>query len=171
MPYLDALSAGSPGGRLARVRRILAADRERREACSVVASVGSGSAGPVGFRVAGGPGSPAVGTAPREVGVVVAPQAFRDERLDACGDRVLSQIEGLERSKARLEARLLQAYAALHTIQDQQLARMVTATPVPLSTDRVVTAEIACATGVGQAEVSRRLELALATRRHRVLHA
>ncbi|WP_323096051.1 HNH endonuclease signature motif containing protein [Intrasporangium sp. YIM S08009] len=102
---------------------------------------------------------------------MAAPQAFRDERLDACGDRVLSQVEALERAKARLEARLLQAYAALHTIQEQQLARMVTATPVPLSIDRLVADEIACATGVGQAEVSRRLELALAVRRHRVLHA
>ena len=34
MPYLDALPAGSADGRLARVRRILAADRARREGAS-----------------------------------------------------------------------------------------------------------------------------------------
>jgi hypothetical protein len=134
MPYLDALPAGSAGGRPARVRRILATDRARLGAA-----------------------------------VVVAPVPFRDEGLDAAGDRVLSQVEALERAKARLESRLLEAYAALHTIQEQQLARLATAAPVPLSTERVVAAEIACATGVGQGEVSRRLELALAPRRHRVL--
>ncbi|WP_207556008.1 HNH endonuclease signature motif containing protein [Intrasporangium flavum] len=134
MPYLDAQpSPPAPGG-LARIRRIFAADRERREAS-----------------------------------VVAAPGGFRDVRLDAAGDRVLAQVEGLEWAKARLEARLLEAYAALHTIQEQQLARLATAAPVPVSADRVVAAEIACATGVGEAEVSRRLELALATRRHRVL--
>src|SRR6478672_10959558 len=102
----------------------------------------------------------------REARAVAAVVGFRDEGLDACGDRVLSQIEGLERAKARLQA----AYAALHTIQDQQLARLTTSTPVPLTAERLVTAEIACATGVGAGEVSRRLELALAPRRHRLLH-
>ena len=106
----------------------------------------------------------------REARAVAAVVGFRDEGLDACGDRVLSQIEGLERAKARLEARLQAAYAALHTIQDQQLARLTTSTPVPLTAERLVTAEIACATGVGASEVSRRLELALAPRRHRLLH-
>src|SRR6478609_8947039 len=127
MPYVDASPAAGGDGRLARVRQIFRADRERRE-----------------------------------VRVMAAPVGFRDERLDACGDRVLSQVEALERAKARLEARLLAAYAALHTIQDQQLARLTTSTPVPLTAERLVTAEIACATGVGAGEVSRRLELALA---------
>ena len=45
----------------------------------------------------------------------------------------------------------------------------MTRAPVPLSAAQVVTQEIAAATGVGAAEVSRRLELALAPRRHRVL--
>ncbi len=41
---------------------------------------------------------------------------------------------------------------------------------MPVDADTVVTQEIACATGVGAAEVSRRLELATTPRRHRVLH-
>jgi hypothetical protein len=94
---------------------------------------------------------------------------LRDATLDAAADRVLAQIERLEVAKARLEGRLVDAYAALHTIEEQQLARVTTRTPVPLSAEQVVTQEIACATGVGAAEVSRRLELALAPRRHRVL--
>jgi hypothetical protein len=93
---------------------------------------------------------------------------LRDEGLDACAEEVVAEIEGLERSKARLEARLIDAYAALHSVQEQQLA-MLPRSPVPLSADQVVTQEIACATGVGAAEVSRRLELAVAPRRHRVL--
>ncbi|WP_323100382.1 HNH endonuclease [Intrasporangium sp. YIM S08009] len=170
MPYLDAPPAPGVPGRLARVRRILAADRLCREggpgAAGVTRPGGSGAV------VVLEPGVP-VPVPGSRVGslVAAAPVGFRDERLDAWGDRVLSQVEALERAKARLESRLLQAYAALHTIQAQQLARMVTATPVPLSTDRLVADEIASATGVGQAEVSRRLELALAVRRHRVLHA
>ncbi|WP_076261191.1 HNH endonuclease signature motif containing protein [Intrasporangium flavum] len=157
MPYLDAQPAAAAGG-LARVRRILTADRARRE----------GVPNAVGLAV------DVDANASEHLDAVarlepVAPDGFRDVRLDAAGDRVLAQVEALERTKARLEARLLEAYAALHAIQEQQLARLATAAPVPVSTERVVAAEIACATGVGEAEVSRRLELALATRRHRVL--
>jgi hypothetical protein len=89
--------------------------------------------------------------------------------LAASGDRILSEIEGLERAKAQLESRLLEAYGALHTVQEQQLRWSTSTTRAPISSDQVVTHEIACATGVGPGEVSRRLELALAPRRHRVL--
>jgi hypothetical protein len=92
-----------------------------------------------------------------------------DASLHAAGHRILSEIEGLERAKAQLESRLLEAYGALHTVQEQQLARSTSTTRAPISAGQVVTPEIACATGVGPGEVSRRLELALAPRRHRVL--
>ncbi|WP_374971408.1 HNH endonuclease signature motif containing protein [Terrabacter sp. BE26] len=82
---------------------------------------------------------------------------------------MISQIERLEVRKARLEGQLVDAYAALHSIEEQHLARTVTSAPVPLSADQVAAQEIAWATGVGAAEVSRRLELATAPRRHRVL--
>ncbi|MBC9821039.1 hypothetical protein H9I49_07015, partial [Terrabacter sp. MAHUQ-38] len=49
---------------------------------------------------------------------------LRDAALDAASDRVLGQIEWLEVAKARLEGRLVDAYAALHTIEEQQLARL-----------------------------------------------
>ena len=89
--------------------------------------------------------------------------------LHEAADRVVSQIERLEVRKARLEGQLIDAYAALHSIEEQQLAHTVTSAPVPLSADQVVAQEIAWATGVGAGEVSRRLELATAPRRHRVL--
>ena len=82
---------------------------------------------------------------------------------------MLSQIERLEVQKARLEGRIVDAYAALHSVEEQQLARLTTSSPVPITADQVAAQEIACATGVGVAEVSRRLELATAPRRHRVL--
>ncbi|GAB3888151.1 HNH endonuclease signature motif containing protein [Terrabacter terrigena] len=94
--------------------------------------------------------------------------SLRDEGLDAEAEEIVAEIEALERSKARIEAQLLDAYAALHTVEELQLARLPR-TPVPLSAEQVVTQEIACATGVGAAEVSRRLELATAPRRHRVV--
>ncbi|CAN7575500.1 hypothetical protein LJR027_004006 [Terrabacter sp. LjRoot27] len=89
--------------------------------------------------------------------------------LDDTADAVLSQIERLEVQKARLEGRLVDAYAALHSVEEQQLARLTTSTPVPITADQVAAQEIACATGVGATEVARRLELATAPRRHRVL--
>ncbi|MBC9824170.1 HNH endonuclease, partial [Terrabacter sp. MAHUQ-38] len=52
------------------------------------------------------------------------PGGLRDGSLDAASDRVLGQIEWLEVAKARLEGRLVDAYAALHTIEEQQLARL-----------------------------------------------
>ena len=94
--------------------------------------------------------------------------SFRDEGLDEDAAEIVAEIEALERSKARTESRLLAAYAALHTVEELQLATLPR-TPVQSSVDQVVTQEIACATGVGAAEVSRRLELATAPRRHRVL--
>ncbi len=84
-------------------------------------------------------------------------------------DAVLAQIERLEAQKARLEGRLVDAYAALHTVEEQQLSRMVTSAPVPITAEQFTSQEIACATGVGAGEVARRLELATAPRRHRVL--
>ena len=92
--------------------------------------------------------------------------------LFAAGEAALREIESLEAEKARLEGRLVDAYASLHTVLEQQHEVIgLSNGPVPLRADAVVTREIACATGVGAAEVSRRLELATAPRRHRVLHA
>src|SRR3954464_8322302 len=89
--------------------------------------------------------------------------------LLAEAERALAYIERLEADKARLESRLLEAYAVLHTVEEQQAAAVVTCSPVPITVTQIVTQEIACATGLGRGEVSRRLELATAPRRHRVL--
>lgn len=89
--------------------------------------------------------------------------------LHDAADAVVSQIERLEIRKARLEGELIDAYAALHSIEEQHLAQTATRSPVPLSADQVAAQEISWATGVGAGEVSRRLELATAPRRHRVL--
>lgn len=101
-----------------------------------------------------------------------AATAHRDERpasLHEAADRVVSQIERMEVGKARLEGRLVDAYAALHSIEEQHFASTRPSSPVPLTADQVAAQEIAWATGVGVGEVSRRLELATAPRRHRVL--
>ncbi|WP_461004793.1 13E12 repeat family protein [Terrabacter terrigena] len=119
-------------------------------------------------------------------GAVVAERADRagrarsvgvTEGLLRAGEAVMAQVEALEAVKARVEADLLAAYGALHTIQVQQvealprggsavrMARLV-------SPERVVAEEVALATGVGVGEVSRRLTVATAPRRHRrILHA
>ncbi|MFM6849877.1 MAG: HNH endonuclease [Terrabacter sp.] len=90
--------------------------------------------------------------------------------LFTAGDDALREIEQLEAEKARLEGRLVDAYATLHTVLEQQHDALgLSRGPVPVDADTVVTQEIACATGVGAAEVSRRLELAMTPRRHRVL--
>jgi hypothetical protein len=90
--------------------------------------------------------------------------------LTALGERALRSIEALEAAKARLEARLLTAYGALHTIEAQQVATLAASRGgLHVSADRVVTEEIALATGVGAGEVARRLTLATAPRRHRVV--
>ena len=80
------------------------------------------------------------------------PTSLHDE-----ADAVLSQIERLEVQKARLEGRIVDAYAALHSVEEQQLAQLTTSSPVPITADQVAAQEIACATGVGVAEVSRRV--------------
>lgn len=81
------------------------------------------------------------------------------------GDHLLREIEALEVEKAKVEADLIDAYAALHSVEAQQVA----AASVHVSTDRVVADEIALATGVGTGEVARRLDLATAPRRHRLV--
>ncbi|MBC9820711.1 HNH endonuclease [Terrabacter sp. MAHUQ-38] len=92
--------------------------------------------------------------------------------LTALGARALRAIAALEAEKARLEARLLSAYGALHTIEAQQIATLSAARgSLHVTADRVVTEEIALATGVGTGEVSRRLALATAPRRHRAVLA
>jgi hypothetical protein len=86
---------------------------------------------------------------------------------------VLAEIEALEVAKARLEADLLAAYGALRTIEVQQVDALPAGAAARVSArvcpDRVVTEEIALATGVGTGEVARRLSLATAPRRHRVV--
>ena len=74
------------------------------------------------------------------------------------------------REKARVEARLLAAYGASHTIESQQVETLALAAgSLHVSPDRVVTEEIALATGVGTGEVARRLAVATAPRRFRAL--
>ncbi|NUO34808.1 MAG: hypothetical protein HOQ27_07035, partial [Dermatophilaceae bacterium] len=46
------------------------------------------------------------------------------ESLVRAGERVMARIEALEAVKARVEADLLAAYGALHTIQEQQIAAL-----------------------------------------------
>ncbi|WP_235506886.1 PT domain-containing protein, partial [Terrabacter sp. Root181] len=95
------------------------------------------------------------------------------EELARAGERVLAEIEALEVAKARLEADLLASYGALRTIEAQQIdalpAGAVARVSARVCPDRVVTEEIALATGVGTGEVARRLSLATAPRRHRVV--
>ena len=92
--------------------------------------------------------------------------------LTALGARALRTIEALEVEKARLEAKLLSAYGALHTIEAQQLETLSLARgSLHVTADRVVTEEIALATGVGTGEVARRVALATAPCRHRVVLA
>lgn len=92
--------------------------------------------------------------------------------LRALGERALGTIEALEKEKARVEARLLAAYGALHTIESQQVETLALAAgSLHVSADRVVSEEIALATGVGVGEVARRLSLATAPRRHRTILA
>lgn len=92
--------------------------------------------------------------------------------LTAIGERALRTIEALEAEKARVEARLLAAYGALHTIESQQVQTLaLTPGSLHVSADRVVTEEIALATGVGMGEVARRLSLATSLRRHRTILA
>ncbi|GAA1980820.1 HNH endonuclease signature motif containing protein [Terrabacter lapilli] len=97
------------------------------------------------------------------------------ESLAREGEQVLAEIESLEAAKARLEADLLSAYAALHTVEEQQIAALPAGSPSRMtgkvSTGRVVGEEIALATGVGVGEVSRRLTLATSPRRHRTMLA
>ncbi|GAB2749668.1 hypothetical protein GCM10027039_04320 [Terrabacter koreensis] len=110
--------------------------------------------------------------------------AARDERarsvkvtetLLRASERVMARVEELEAAKARVEADLMAAYGALHTIAEQQIqalpagsSRRAAALVSPV---RVVAEEIALATGVGAGEVGRRLTLATAPRRHRRLLA
>ena len=97
------------------------------------------------------------------------------EGLARAGERVLAQIQALEVAKARLEGDLLAAYGALATIEAQQVdalpAGAVARVSARVSPERVVTEEIALATGVGVGEVARRVAVATAPRRHRVMVA
>ncbi|GAA3693200.1 HNH endonuclease signature motif containing protein [Terrabacter ginsenosidimutans] len=94
------------------------------------------------------------------------------DSLTALGERALGTIEALETEKARVEARLLAAYGALHTIESQQVETLALAAgSLHVSADRVVSEEIALATGLGVGEVARRLSLATAPRRHRMILA
>ncbi|MBW8732121.1 MAG: DUF222 domain-containing protein [Terrabacter sp.] len=91
------------------------------------------------------------------------------------GEQVLAQIQALEVAKARLEADLLAGYGALATIEAQQIDALPAGARARVSArvspERVVTEEIALATGVGVGEVARRVAVATAPRRHRVMVA
>ncbi|GAB2750944.1 hypothetical protein GCM10027039_05660 [Terrabacter koreensis] len=97
------------------------------------------------------------------------------ESLLRSSERVMAQIEALEAAKARVEADLIAAYGALHTIAEQQIAALPAGSSrraaALVSPVRVVAEEIALGTGVGAGEVGRRLTLATAPRRHRRLLA
>ncbi|MGO4597654.1 HNH endonuclease signature motif containing protein [Terrabacter sp. 2RAF25] len=96
----------------------------------------------------------------------------KTESLLRASERVMGEIEALEGAKARVEADLLAAYGALHSIQALQVEALprggsAVRMAALVSPERVVAEEIALATGVGVGEVSRRLALATAPRRHR----
>ncbi|GAB3875034.1 HNH endonuclease signature motif containing protein [Terrabacter terrigena] len=121
------------------------------------------------FTFASSPLEVALGAVLERAGVTVD-EGDRLPSLFTAGEAALNEIGRLETEKARLEGRLVDAYATLHTVLEQQHDVLgLSRGPVPVRADTVVTQEIACATGVGAAEVSRRLELATAPRRHRVL--
>ncbi|MGO4360759.1 HNH endonuclease signature motif containing protein [Terrabacter sp. RAF57] len=118
-------------------------------------------------------GTGRAGDAARVVAGERAAAAVALEGLARAGERVLAEIEALEVAKARLEADLLAAYGALAGIEAQQVdalpAGAAARVSARVSPERVVTEEIALATGVGAGEVARRLALATAPRRHRVV--
>ncbi|MFM6848700.1 MAG: hypothetical protein ACKOVB_06315, partial [Terrabacter sp.] len=97
------------------------------------------------------------------------------ETLLRASERVMARVEALEVAKARLEADLVAAYGALHTIQEQQVAALPAGSSrraaALVASERVVAEEIALATGVGAGEVGRRLRLETSPRRHRRLLA
>ena len=91
--------------------------------------------------------------------------------LDDEADAVLSQIERLEVRKALLEGRIVDAYAALHSIEEQALARLDDELAgASITSERSLFSRRPAPTPLGAMQVARRLELALAPpRRHRVL--
>ena len=87
--------------------------------------------------------------------------------------RLLAELESLEAERARLDARIVDAYGALHTVLDAQVqehtSRPGVGSPVPVSTDEVFLMEVTTATAVPAGEAARRLRLAHGRRTHRGL--
>ena len=106
-------------------------------------------------------------------GAAVAGEAG-DETLglglrDAAG-QILAQVEALEADRSRLDGRIVDAYAALHTVLGELVAGAGQGEPVQgvtagtVSVAEMLVAEVATACAVPGFEVARRLRLAVAGR-------
>ena len=121
-------------------------------------------------------------TTPREPWPPSQPASTEPGTLAADADHALREIEWIEHHKAKLEARLIDAYQGLHQIITRQhaaapLANPTPATPesparppvVPVTAEQLTVKEIATATGVGVTEVRVRVTLAITPERHHIL--
>jgi hypothetical protein len=97
------------------------------------------------------------------------------EGLARAGERVLADIEALEDAKARVEADLLTAYGALHTIEAQQIAALPAKAASRVGRHGVSRPDRDRGDRAGDrrrtGEVARRLALATSPRRHRAVLA
>jgi hypothetical protein len=175
MPYIASsrASAGLLGGGAPRVLDVTWAPDSRGLVGSlrpVISVLSAGFVGEVEYDAAESSHSCGSGVRDDKAESVAA-----TESLLRASERVMARVEALEAVKARVEADLLAAYGALHTIAEQQIAALPSGSSrraaALVSPERVVAEEIALATGVGAGEVGRRLTLATAPRRHRRLLA
>ena len=100
--------------------------------------------------------------------------------LEQAAGVLVAEVEAPEADRARLDGRLVAAYAALHTVIGEQHAAHQAQLPdgwprenpaeAAVSVEQLVIHEVATATAVPAAEASRRLRLATRPRRHRALH-
>jgi hypothetical protein len=94
---------------------------------------------------------------------------------EAAAEESLDHIIALERIKAQVESRLLGSYRVLHTALGKHHAELTspngfsTRGRAPIGLDQLVTREITAATGSSQREVARRLTIATAPERYRVI--
>jgi hypothetical protein len=94
---------------------------------------------------------------------------------ETAAEESVDHIIALEKIKAQVESRLLGAYRVLHAALGTHYAELTsqntfsTRGRVPIGLDQLVTREIAAATGSSQREVARRLAIATAPVRYRVI--
>ncbi|MDV3219918.1 HNH endonuclease [Intrasporangium sp.] len=112
-------------------------------------------------------------------GVPAPGQSAEGLSLEQASAALLAEIEALEAERSRVDARLVEAYGALHTVMTEQHAAHDAQLPegfprespaeAAVSVGQLVAHEVVAATAVPAGEASRRLRLAAAPRRHRSL--